>query len=444
MLKAVAPDWHPPLSTESEEAAGFYLEGLHRHLSILPAVGRSFDNAFKHDPTFGVGAAALAVAASGVGEVELARQALQAARTAAPKAPAMSRSHIHAVDALLTLPTTRALAVAGKHLASFPHDVFILAMTLQSLHSSGRRTRRQEALAFLDAAVRTGVEHFAVPSLRSVIVADVGAIDEARADAEAGLAANPRSAHAAHGLAHVFYETGDHEVGRDWLSTWTADFDPRASGVHLSWHLALHDLALGDVAGLLARYARSIRPHSSSSLYVDATDILWRSRLSGVAVKEQFAALRIIVPAVGDVRSTSLAIMQSVVVLAGDCDADGLRAAVRLLEASKPAVYRDAVLPIARALQAIVEGKLEVAVTQLASVDGELVALAGSNAQLDLVSQTLLWCYQQLGVVPPAEVFLVARVSAGSPARATGEVPRRVGRFRRLVRTPAGQGGLGF
>jgi hypothetical protein len=300
--------------------------------------------------------------------------------------------------------------------------VFVLAMTLNALHGSGRRTRRQEALAMLDAAVATGTDHFVVPSLRSVIVADFGQLDRARADAEAGLEANPRSAHAAHGMAHVFYETADHEIGREWLSSWTADFDPRASGLHLSWHLALHDLALGDVEGLLARYEGNMRPHTNPGLYVDAVDILWRSRLRGVGVKDQFAALRSVVPPVGSVRTTSLALTQSCVVLAGDLDEVGLCAAVEQIEAkAQDAVSRQAVLPIAQALLAIVQRDLARAVQHFESIDGGLVAVAGSNAQLDLMSNTLLWCYEQLGQDVRADVFLVKRLAVGSAARATGD-----------------------
>ena len=258
--------------------------------------------------------AGFAVAALRVGESGLARQALAAARATLPAAPAMARSHIGAIEALLRLPNDRALSVGMTHLATYPSDVFVLAMTMNALHISGRTSRRQDALALLDAA--GSADHFAVPSMRSVILADLGQLGRARADAELGLAGNARSADAAHGLAHVFYERSDHEVGRDWLSSWTADFDPQNCGVHLSWHLALHDLALGDVDRLLERYDRAILPHSSSSLYVDAVDILWRSRLTGIEDRDRFAALRSIVPVPEKARESSLGLLQACVALA--------------------------------------------------------------------------------------------------------------------------------
>jgi len=415
---ASAP-WHPPLSTDSDDAAAHYLEGLHRYLSILPAAPRSFDNAVRADPTFAVGAAALAVTAMGVGERELAMRSLASARAAArddPDLPAMSRSHIGAVDAFLTGPAPRALGIAGTHLRAHPGDVFVLALTMGALHTNNRVTRRQEALGLLDDALAAGVDHFAVPSLRSFVVADLGDLDRARADAESGLAANARSAHAAHGMAHVFYETAQHEAGRDWLTAWTADFDPRASGLHLSWHLALHDLALGDLDRLERRYETSIRPHAGPTLFIDAVDILWRSRLAGADDPARWSSLRTIVPAVAEVRTTSLALIASIVVLAGSGDTTGLGAAIAWLRTlRRNPLCREVILPIAEALLAIAQGDIARAARQLEGVGDELVAVSASNAQLDLLSCTLRWCEERLAV--ECSSFLGARLQPGSPAR---------------------------
>ena len=351
-----AADLHPPLSTASEQAAGHYLEGLRRYLTILPGAGRCFDNAYRCDPTGGLGP-----------------------RRSPSERPPWVRSR--------------------WRVRRWPPP----ARPVNALHISGRRTRRQDALQLLDAA---GTDHFAVPSLRSVVLADLGQLDRARADAEAGLDRSPRSAHAAHGLAHVHYETGDHEAGRAWLTGWAADFDRRGMGPHLDWHLALHDLALGDVEQLLDRYARSVAPCTAATLYVDAVDILWRSRLRGVPVEDQLAALRGVVPTPEAATGSSLAVLHSVVLLAGTGDEVGLRAAVRVL----PKGAGRSVLGIARALLAVVTGDLTTAVQELESVDGDLVSVAASDAQLDLVSSTLLRCYDQLDRAPAPDVFLMARL----------------------------------
>jgi tetratricopeptide (TPR) repeat protein len=432
-------DWHPPLSTDVEESARLYLDGLDRYLSVANGSGPALHEASRLDPGFGAAAAALALAAAAAGRPDRAREALVVARTAAATAPAMARSHIRAIEALVTLPTPRSLAIAGEHLAAHPADALVLTTTVQALHHSGRARHRQEALDLLDAALAAGTDHFVVPSLRSFLGAELGQLDRARADAEAALASKPRSAHAAHGLAHVFYETSDHEGGREWLTGWVATFDPRGVGLHLTWHLALHDLGLGDTESALARFTNSLGARASDRVYVDAVDLLWRLRLAGVDLEGRFADLRRVVPGVASVRQSTLAVAQSMVVLAGDGDEAGLEAAVHLLGRRRTdALYSRVLVPLARGLLAIVREDLDHAVTSLESIGAELVGLAASNAQLDVVSETLRWCYDRLGRQAPRSVFLMARLAPVSAARSTGAEPdasrgrRRLRRIRSL------------
>lgn len=416
--------WHPQLTTESEEVAALYEDGLHRYLSVLPGSGRVLREAFVLDPTSGAVAAALAVTAAGLGWKTLAKTALAAARQAAATAAAspMARSHIRAVDSILTQPPMRGIEAASKHLAAYPADALVLALTLALLHVSGARNRRQRALTLLDAAVATGTDHFSTPSLRSIIAGDLGDVDRARADAEAGLAANPRSGHAAHGMAHVFYETANHDEGRAWLIPWLEGFGAAGAGVHFAWHLALHDLALGDIERVLDRYADEVRPNSNSSLYTDAVDILWRAHLRGAETAGHFAALRVIVPDPRAARGSNLALLQSMTVLAGDGDAEALRSAVHAVVSAKTtAAWRDPMAKFGEALIAITEDDLPTAISRLEAIDGSLLALAGSNAQLDVISDTLVWCYQEAGMKTRADVFLIERRTSGTLARATGQ-----------------------
>jgi hypothetical protein len=425
MTGGAAP-WHPPLSTTSPEAAASYLEGLRRHLAILPGSGRSFDDAHRSDPGFGVASIALAVAASGVGERALAKRALAAAREAAPTAPPQAASHIGAVVAILTQPTARALEVTAAHLAQHPADLFVLSLTLNSLHISARRSRRQDALELLDAAAAR-TDHPDLLGLRSVIRQDLGDLDGARDDALRALDGNARSGHAAHGLAHVHYETAEHEAGRAWLARWLESWDPRhPAGLHLSWHVALHELAMDDLDAVLSRFDSSIAPQSTPTLYVDAVDTLWRLRLRGLVDGARWAALRDLVGDVRPDRTTSLPLLHSLLVLAGSEDREGLARAVERVEGAGLAdVGSAALVPIGRALVAVQRRDLEGAVAELEQVGADVVAVAASNAQLDVVSGTLLRCYRDLDREPPADVFLVARLGQGSSERATGAVTPR-------------------
>src|SRR5439155_23585102 len=85
--------------------------------------------------------------------------------------------------------------------------------------------------------------------------------DEAGELAARALMAEPAAGHAVHAKAHVHYETGDHRAGLAWLDGWIATCGARASHrAHFSWHAALHELALGDGAAVIARYAAELSP----------------------------------------------------------------------------------------------------------------------------------------------------------------------------------------
>jgi hypothetical protein len=52
---------------------------------------------------------------------------------------------------------------------------------------------------------------------------------------------------AGHTLAHVYFETDDHDAGAGFLSGWLASYERTATYFcHLAWHLALFALAAGD------------------------------------------------------------------------------------------------------------------------------------------------------------------------------------------------------
>ena len=105
---------------------------------------------------------------------------------------------------------------------------------------------------------------------------------------ERSLAGNPRNAHAAHQRAHGFFETGDTSGGANFIRAWLSDYD-RAGHLHchLSWHLALFELARGDAARARATYLDSIRPSVAQSApmlsLADSASFLWRWRLYGAA-----------------------------------------------------------------------------------------------------------------------------------------------------------------
>src|SRR5436190_230037 len=84
----------------------------------------------------------------------------------------------------------------------------------------------------------------------------------------------------AHVLAHVCYEGNASEEGTAFLRSWLAGYDKAAQlHCHLSWHLALFELALGRPENAWTLYDEDIRPANSfgSPLITlsDSVSLLW-------------------------------------------------------------------------------------------------------------------------------------------------------------------------
>ncbi|MCZ6876158.1 MAG: hypothetical protein O7G88_21940, partial [bacterium] len=112
---------------------------------------------------------------------------------------------------------------------------------------------------------------------------ETGALDEAMRLAQRSLHLNPTNAVAVHSMTHVYFERADAVAGADFLGNWLAEFDcPASSYVHLSWHLALFELALGQYQRAIERYEQDIRPYvvaKSIATLADSASFLWRVQI---------------------------------------------------------------------------------------------------------------------------------------------------------------------
>ena len=114
---------------------------------------------------------------------------------------------------------------------------------------------------------------------------ETGQLDDAMRYAQTSLDINPTNAVACHSMTHVHFEQGDAATGEDFLGGWLLGFDsPASSYVHLSWHLALFELALGKYRETLDRYENFIRPSVVSKAMAtlnDSASLMWRLQIYG-------------------------------------------------------------------------------------------------------------------------------------------------------------------
>src|SRR5262245_20360110 len=277
------------VSTASTAALEAYVDGVDRLLSANAGAEDSFDRAIAMDGDF-------ALAHAGRARCLQLRASMAEARSAAACASALvepltrrERGHVEALALTVEGESARALAAIRAHLVEFPRDAMVLSPATGVyglIGFSGRQDRNEELAGLLD-----GLAHFYGDDWW-FLGAHGFALTEARGWAagaplvERSLRLSPRNAHAAHAHAHVLYERGGEAEGAPFVEEWMAGY-PRSAQLHchLSWHLALFELALGHPERAWQRYAEHIRPGAAQSpampTLADAASLLWRLELAG-------------------------------------------------------------------------------------------------------------------------------------------------------------------
>ena len=210
---------------------------------------------------------------------------------------------------------------------------------------------------------------------------------------------NPRDPWAVHAVTHVMEMQGRHRDGIEWLTSreddWARD---NAFSFHNWWHLALFHLDLGDVPHVLELYDRRVRPAPSEVPLemIDASALLWRLELRGVALGERWERLadswapsaehayyafndvHAVMAHVGAKRfEAAQRIVSAIARKAGESDTNGM-------------MSREVGLPLARALLAFGVGDYEECLSQLLPIRAIANRFGGSHAQRDVLHLTLV------------------------------------------------------
>ena len=155
---------------------------------------------------------------------------------------------------------------------------------------SGRIGQKRQIAELMDSIAPHYGDDYWFLSYHAMALSEDGRLAAARPMIERSVALNPNNAHGAHGFAHVCYESGEPETARAYLAPWLLTY-PRAGFFygHLSWHLSLCEIQLGDWAQALQRYrdAIALDRHSGGpqQKMSDGAAFLWRSELAGPSAR---------------------------------------------------------------------------------------------------------------------------------------------------------------
>jgi tetratricopeptide (TPR) repeat protein len=276
-------------SSKSATALEAYGEGVDLLLGAKPSPEQAFQRAIAADPQFALAHAGEARALFLIAKVPEAKAAALKARELAKNLPNRERNNIEVVLLTIEGGAAKAYALAREHLKLYPRDAMVLAPctgVFGLIGFSGRKGREQEMLHLMEElAPQWGEDAWFLSQLAFARV-ESGDTKGARKLIERSLELDPRSAHGAHVMTHVHYESGEKVAGLKFLQKWLPDYAREGLlHCHLNWHVALWQLELGDHEAAMRTYLKAVHPGASWGPSIntisDAASFLWRAELAG-------------------------------------------------------------------------------------------------------------------------------------------------------------------
>src|SRR3984885_5952181 len=275
------------LSTKDEAAAADYTAAVDLMLSANAGADALLDRALAADADFALAHIAKAQLRQVQARVTEAKAEASVARGLAGRVSPREARHIETIALAIDGNGPQAMALLEEHIAEYPRDAVVLSLALGVfglLGFSGRIDHHEAQLALLESLARHWGEDWWFLTYLGWARIELGDVARGAAEVERALAGNPRNAFAAHARAHGYFEAGDAEHGAAFVEAWLPGYD-RASQLHghLSWHLALFELARGNPDRARELYTDAVRPSVSAApplfSLADAASFLWRWRI---------------------------------------------------------------------------------------------------------------------------------------------------------------------
>jgi hypothetical protein len=411
-----------PVSTMSAAALDAYVEGVDRLLSGNAGAEASFDRAIEADPAVVLAHVGRARSLQLQGRLPDARAAVARARSLAARANAREQGHVEALALTVEGEAPRALAAILAHLDRFPRDAMVLSPATGVyglIGFSGRQDRNEALLALLGPLAPAYGDDWWFQSAHGFALTEARGWKAGAPLIQRSLALAPRNAHGAHAWAHVLYERGDEGEGAAFVEAWLPEYPTDAQlHCHLSWHLALFELARGREDRAWEIYLASIRPGASLSpplpLLADSASLLWRRELAGGARHpEHWDELAAYAERAFPKSAIGFADAHCALAYAAAGQPEALErwvAELRRADSEGRLLCGSALPAVADAFGAFARGDYGETIRLLAPAVDQFVRIGGSRAQRDLFENTLLAAYWRSGQTAAARGLLERRL----------------------------------
>ena len=419
------------LSTSSTAAAECWQEGIDRLLSQNHGPELKFQEAIELDEGFAVAHGCLAYWYQQQARPEEARQTVVHALALASGITRRERQQIEAVSLWINGHGRDSIGLIKEHLSEFPRDGLLLRLAhrLYMLGCSGAGSPNfpPEYLALLKSVEANCMDEWAFLAEYAFAHHETGQLDKAMDLAQRSLDINPTNAVACHSMTHVHFERGDASSGEDFLGAWLRAFDaPASSYVHLSWHLALFELAQGKYQETLDRYEKYIRPSvaaKSMSTLNDSASLLWRLQMyCGTPPPKPWEEVLTIAAPAAESPGAAFRDAHAALAFAGSGDYEAMtKMTSRLRQAAEDgnSFVREVVLPLAQGIEAFAQENYTESVRLMEPVFPQLIRVGGSHAQREVFEDTMLEAYIRAEQFEKAENMLRGRLQRRESVRDT-------------------------
>ncbi len=411
------------MDTNSPQAAEHYSEGLDMALSQQYGAEGKFQEAVDADEGFALAHAAL-------GYMQMIRVAVPEARESAQRAKSLTsgvsrrvNQHVETISLFAQGKNQESYALLRQQVDEFPGDALMLRvgqrLMVQGCTGAGVANYPPIFFDLMKSVEPRFRDDWAFMGQYAWANHEVGLMDEGLRLALRSLELRPDNAVAAHSVAHVQFETGDNSQGADFLGGWLEGFDRRAAyRVHLSWHQALFQLAMGRYTNAQALYENDIRPSVAAKSYqslADSASLFWRMYIYGeTAPAVDWEELLVLAAPAAERPGPSFRDAHAALAFtaAGDeASMDRLIDGLKALADKGSDVAAECMLPLVKGIAAFGRGDYSEAARLIEPVFPQLTRVGGSHAQREVFEDTLLVAYLRAEQFDKAETMLRERLS---------------------------------
>jgi tetratricopeptide (TPR) repeat protein len=391
-----------PVSTGSVAALEKYELAVQQALGYFGNPLATLDEALVEDPDFAAAHALradLAVMSSEQGALPLIQASLEAIERAGSRATARDGAHAAAAKAWMDGRFQHTAHLYGAIAIEHPRDL----VAIQAAHvvdfylgdSIMLRDRVAQALPHWNQEL-PGYGYLL--GMHAFGLEETANFERAEDVGRHALALNARDPWAVHAVQHVFEMQGRVHDGVEWLNATAPNWSDTALAFHNWWHLALHQLELGDIPAALDVYDRLVHPKESTVALelVDASQLLARIALRGGEVGTRWQALADCWSQTAEGGFYVFNDLHALLAYAFAGREQDVKRMLTALERSAAGAGTNAEnvravgLPIALAIVAMAAGRPAEAVERLMPVRSRAYRIGGSHAQRDLVQLTVV------------------------------------------------------